>query len=69
MKELKRSNDPVYLSWAEDVLRQHGIAPISLDHHASVLEGSINAIQRRIMVTDEDFPAAEKILGDAEASL
>ena len=70
MKELIRCNDPVLISYILAVLKDEGIEAIVLDEHTSILEGSINAIQRRIMVTEEDHAAAQVILediGEAEA--
>jgi hypothetical protein len=65
MIELLRSNDPVLLSWAEALLRDAGIMSVVLDGHTSVLEGSINAIQRRVMVHADDEAEARRILADA----
>ena len=64
-----RSNDPVRLSWATAVLAGEGIEVVELDRHASVLDGSVLAIQRRLMVDDEDHRRAAMILTDAEAGL
>ena len=65
MKELIRSNDPVKLSWLQALLADSGIDSLILDHHASIVEGSIGAIQRRIMVGDEDLERAVKLLAEA----
>ncbi len=66
MVELTRTNDPVFLSWLMAQLSEEGIEAIVLDSHASVMEGSISAIQRRVMVIDEDLRVAESILAEAE---
>ncbi|NQV98241.1 MAG: DUF2007 domain-containing protein [Rhodospirillales bacterium] len=66
MVELIRSNDPVLLSWLMAHLSGEGIEAIVLDSHASVMEGSISAIQRRVMVFEEDLAGAELILAEAE---
>ena len=55
MKELVRSNDPVLLDWLQVLLRDSGIETVVFDAHMSILEGSAGAIQRRLMVLDEDF--------------
>ena len=65
MVELLRSNDPVRLSWVEAILRGAGIETLVLDQHASAIEGSIGAIQRRVLVADEDFERARAVLADA----
>jgi Putative prokaryotic signal transducing protein len=69
MKELLRSNDAVKLSWIEAVLRDAGIAVILLDTHASFAEGSIGAIQRRLMVDDDDLGRAKVAIAEAERDL
>ena len=65
MKELIRANDPVLLSWVVATLADEGIEAVVFDTHTSVLEGSIVAIQRRVMVLDEDHSRARRILVDA----
>ena len=65
MKELLRSNDPVRLSYVEALLRAAGIASVVLDQHTSIIEGSIGAIQRRVMVEDDDLDSARAVLTDA----
>lgn len=65
MKELFRSNDPVKLSWLQALLADAGIDCLLLDNHASVIEGSIGAIQRRIMVADDDLERAIELLSES----
>ncbi|MCW5751433.1 MAG: DUF2007 domain-containing protein [Alphaproteobacteria bacterium] len=65
MVELLRSNDPVLISYVEALLGEAGIGAILLDQHTSVLEGSIGAIQRRIMVGDDDRERARRVLSEA----
>ena len=62
MKELLRTTDPTRLSWLTALLADAGIQAIVLDTHTSILEGSINAIQRRLVVVDEDFDEARRVL-------
>lgn len=69
MKELFRSNDPVRLSWAEAMLAGAGIDVFVLDGHTSVLEGSISAIPRRLMVDDDDYNRARQLLDEADPTL
>ncbi len=69
MKELLRTNDPVLISWAEALLAGEGIAIFVLDAHMSVLEGSANAIPRRLMVGDDDFRAARRLIDAARTEL
>ena len=69
MVELVRSNDLVYLSWVEATLAAAGIESLVADQHTSVLEGSIGAIPRRILVDDLDLARARRILAQAAAEL
>ncbi len=65
MKELLRTNELVFLSWAEALLRADGIGSVVLDSHTSVLEGSTYAIRRRLMVIDEDYDRARRLMIEA----
>jgi hypothetical protein len=58
MKELLRTNDPVHLTWAMARLAQAGIDCVVLDQHTSIVEGSIGAIQRRLVVAERDYRRA-----------
>ncbi|BBK41387.1 hypothetical protein STVA_14070 [Allostella vacuolata] len=69
MVELLRTNDVVRLSWLTALLADAGIVVIVLDHHASLMEGSIGAIQRRMMVEAGDLQAARRVLASAGESL
>jgi hypothetical protein len=62
MKELLRTNDVVKLSWLEALLSDAGILALVLDNNTSVLEGSAGAIPRRLMVSDEDYQRARRVL-------
>jgi hypothetical protein len=64
MKELLRTNDTVLLSWLTAVLRAERIEPIVLDAYSAVMEGSISAIRRRLMVDDDDYARARRIIED-----
>ena len=59
------------LSFAESLLAEAGIEAFVFDGHTSVIEGSLGILPRRLMVTDEDGPRAERILteGFARAEL
>ncbi len=68
MIELLRSNNPVLMSYLQAILAERGIAAVLLDLHTSVLEGSIGAIPRRLMVAEEDFATARSLMEDALAA-
>lgn len=65
MKELLRTNDPVRLSWIEAYLAASGIEVVVLDLYTSIIEGSIGAIPRRLMVSDADYVRARSLLAEA----
>ena len=65
MHELLRSNDAVLLSFAEAVLRQMGIFCLVADQHISVIEGSIGAFPRRLLVDSDDATAGRRALEEA----
>jgi tRNA1(Val) A37 N6-methylase TrmN6 len=65
MRELLRSTDLVRLSWWQALLAESRVETIVLDSHTSVLEGSISAIPRRLMVADEDYDTALTVLREA----
>jgi hypothetical protein len=62
MKLLLRTNDSVRLSWAQALLAAEGIEAVVLDTHTSIVEGSIGAIPRRLMVADADHARARALL-------
>jgi putative signal transducing protein len=65
MKELLRSNDAVLISFVSALLEEDGIAFMVADSNMSVLEGSIGALPRRVLVDSETFAQARDILTDA----
>ncbi|URK17706.1 DUF2007 domain-containing protein [Thalassospira sp. GO-4] len=69
MIELFRSNDPIELSWAQSVLADEGITSHIFDYHASIIEGSIGALPRRLMVDGKAESRAKYILDIARRDL
>jgi hypothetical protein len=65
MRPVVISNDPVRLSFLMALLRDAGIASVVLDSHTSVIEGSIGAIPRRLMVAEDDEHRAREVLREA----
>ena len=61
MKELIRSNDPVLLSYIDALLNEANIPHENADLHMSILDGSIGALPRRVLVDEEDIEAAREI--------
>ncbi len=66
MAELVRTNDPGLISVIEGLLGGADIPYEVTDRNMSVLEGSITAIQIRILVPDDHEPDARQLLVDAE---
>ncbi len=66
MAELLRTNDPALISVVESILLDEGIDYHVADQTISVLEGSIGAFQRRMLVHDEELDAARTALSEAE---
>ena len=62
MRMVLKSNNPVVLSYAGDLLSQAGIESVVFDTHASIMDGSMAMVPRRLMVLDEDHPRAEALL-------
>jgi hypothetical protein len=65
MRVVATSNDPVRLSFLTALLTDAGIASVLLDQHASVMEGSITAIERRLVVATADESRARRVLAEA----
>ncbi len=65
MRELLRTGDHVRISWLAALLAGENIEAVVLDTHMSFAEGSISAIPRRLMVADEDYEAARRLLAEA----
>ena len=66
MKELLRTNDVVRLSWLRALLKDSGIGSVVLDHHTSLVEGSIGAIPRRLMVAERDYSRARALMATSD---
>ena len=65
MKELLRSNDPVLISFVSALLSEGGVGFSVADTNMSVLEGSIGALPRRVLVEEGQLARARRILTEA----
>ena len=65
LRELVRTNDAVVISAIEALLKSAGIRHLLADQNISVLEGSIGAFQRRILVGEDEIDAARQLLTEA----
>jgi hypothetical protein len=66
MAELVRTNDPGVISVIEGLLGGADIPYQVTDRNMSIIEGSISAIQIRILVPDELEEQARELLVDAD---
>ncbi|PCI89114.1 MAG: hypothetical protein COB24_00770 [Hyphomicrobiales bacterium] len=60
MKMLFETQDPVLISYVRNVLEQEDIQSFVFDENISMMEGSIGAFQKRVMVIDNDYDEALK---------
>ena len=65
MRELVRTNDAVLITAIEALLNGARIKHMVVDRNMSVLEGSIGIFPRRILVDEEELPAARRLLSEA----
>jgi len=63
--EILRTNDAVVLSFLTALLADSGIEAVILDTHTSVLEGSIGALQRRLVVAEAHEKTARQLMAEA----
>lgn len=66
MAELVRTNDPSLIAVIEGLLGDAGIPYQVTDRNMSIIEGSIGAIQIRILVPDDYDEMARKLLIDVD---
>ena len=65
VRELIRTNDTVLISAVEALLKGAHIGHLVADQNMSVLEGSIGIFPRRILVGEDQFEAARRLLEEA----
>ena len=65
MRMVLKTTDPVMLNFAANLLSQEGIESVVFDAHASVMDGSLGFMPRRLMVLDDDFDRAHRLLREA----
>jgi hypothetical protein len=65
VREIVRTNDAVLISAIEALLKGAHIGHMVVDQNMSVMEGSIGIFPRRILVDEDEFAAARRLLSDA----
>ncbi|OYW57330.1 MAG: hypothetical protein B7Y80_12015 [Hyphomicrobium sp. 32-62-53] len=66
MRELMRVNDPVLISYVDALLRGAGFNPVFLDRNMSILEGSLGILPCRVLIDEEDWAAARRLIENAD---
>jgi hypothetical protein len=66
MIEIIRTNDVALISVVEGVLQEEEIPCFVADRHSSLMEGSLNFLQMRVMVPEEREAEARELLTEAE---
>jgi len=65
MRELIKTNDLVLISYVEALLAEQGIEAVVFDRNISLMEGSIGAFPRRVVVADDAWSRASRVLMEA----
>ncbi len=65
MRELILTTDPVLLSFVQSLMHDAGIEALVFDQHISIVEGSISAFPRRLMVPEASWDEAAGLMRDA----
>ena len=66
MKEILITNNLILISRIQSILNGTDIQNKLLDIHASNIEGNISAIQRRLVVSNDDFQQSQKLINNLE---
>lgn len=66
MIELLRTNNPALLTFVEALLKEAGVEYFIADQNISIIEGSIGAFPRRVLVAEDEEDAARRLLTDAD---
>ncbi|MEM9967437.1 MAG: DUF2007 domain-containing protein [Pseudomonadota bacterium] len=69
MKEILRSTDMTVIAFAEALLQGEDIACFAMDVNMSTLEGGIGIFPRRLMVREDLYEEAVKVLLDNDIPL
>lgn len=65
MKDVLKTNNPVLLDFAQALLADAGVETFVFDSHASIMDGSVGILPRRLMVADDDYARARAVLREA----
>jgi len=62
MRPVLKTNNPVLLSFAQTLLSEAEIQSVVFDENASIMDGSLGILPRRLMVADDDFVRGQMVL-------
>lgn len=62
MQAVLKTTNMVVIDYAANLLAQEGIEAVVFDTHASVMDGSMGFLPRRLMVADDDASRAAALL-------
>ena len=65
MVEIIRTNDLVLIGFVQSLLEQAKIPVLVADGHMSVIEGSIGAFPRRLLVPEDHGRQARRLVSEA----
>ena len=65
MRDLVTTNDPVLLNFVEVLLQNAGIGVAVFDGNMSAIQGALGAVQTRIMVPEDSWAQASRLLDEA----
>lgn len=69
MIEIVRTNDVALISVIEGLMQEAEIPCFVADRNSSVLEGTLNFLQMRVMVPEDREAEARELLTDAELGM
>ncbi len=70
MRELLRTNDPVRIARLRALLDDQGITTFLFDTHlSSAFAGALDLLGQRLMVSDDDYRQARRILAEFDEAL
>jgi hypothetical protein len=65
MRDLVTSNDPVLLNYVEVLLKDAGIGVAVFDGNMSAVQGTLDAVAKRLAVPEESWAEARRLLDEA----
>ena len=67
MKILVKTNELIFLSWVKHQLNENNIKFLVFDEFISSTEGNINAFPIRVLVSENDYERAKRVIKRQES--